>query len=286
MEPTVSNQEFLDAMGRAADMDSARIDKALIALEVIDDPTPSLLVAHHVMRRVQKTRGYETRNVALAFNRPVAVGDMGQLGPDGEVRKTYYTATELAALAPLTPEADETEDGFLARVRALFNEWRNHPGAEVVEAADPGPVSVHVDATDWKPRFSKAVDEARFTLGPMYVPDFTDAHGEWTDAAELQQAAWDYVRTGDRRIRLQHDVDTVAGEWVELMTWPYPVTVPMLDADGTPTPVEFPPNTVFLGVVWEPWAWALVKAGKLRGYSIGGMAQRVEVDLSVEGMPA
>jgi hypothetical protein len=34
-----------------------------------------------------------------------------------------------------------------------------------------------------------------------------------------------------------------------------------------------------MGVVWEPWAWDLVKAGKLRGYSIGGMAQRMEADL-------
>lgn len=129
---------------------------------------------------------------------------------------------------------------------------------------------------------SKAVGEDMFTLGPMYIPDRLDAHAEWTSADELQKAVWDYVRTGDRRIRLQHDRDEVAGEWVEVMTWPYQVDVPMmksLDEDATHEPATFPANTVFLGVKWKPWAWELVKKGKIRGYSIGGKAERLYVDL-------
>lgn len=126
---------------------------------------------------------------------------------------------------------------------------------------------------------SKAVDEQRYTLGPMYVPDRVDAHGEWTDSSELQKSVWDYVRKGDRRIRLQHDRDVVAGEWVEVMAWPYEVTIPMQKSDGTMQDMTFPKDTVFLGVQWEPWAWAMVKEGKLRGYSVGGRAQRIEVDL-------
>jgi hypothetical protein len=130
---------------------------------------------------------------------------------------------------------------------------------------------------------SKAVTEEMFTLGPMYIPDTLDAHSEWTSADELQKAVWDYVKGGDRRIRLQHDRDEVAGEWVEVMTWPYEVQVPMMrkDVSGNDThdPVMFPANTVFLGVKWKPWAWELVKAGKIRGYSIGGRAERLFVDL-------
>lgn len=126
---------------------------------------------------------------------------------------------------------------------------------------------------------TKAVNENRYTLGPMYVPDRLDAHGEWTDSAELQKSVWDYVRKGDRRIRLQHNRDVVAGEFVEVMAWPHEIAVPMQKADGTQEDVTFPANTVFLGVVWEPWAWEMVKAGDLRGYSIGGRAQRLEVDL-------
>lgn len=129
---------------------------------------------------------------------------------------------------------------------------------------------------------SKAVEEQRFTLGPMYIPNRKDAHAEWTDPDELQAAVWDYVKKGDRSIRLQHDRDTVAGEWVEVMSWPFEVEAPLVLKNGGAQTVKFPPDTVFLGVRWEPWAWELVKADKLRGYSIGGKAQRLLVDLPDE----
>ena len=134
---------------------------------------------------------------------------------------------------------------------------------------------------------SKSAEERRYTLGPMYVPDRIDAHNEWTDSLELQKSVWDYVRNGDRRIRLQHDKEVVAGEWVEVMAWPYEVSVPMQKADGSSAQITFPQDTVFLGVIWEPWAWEMVKVGKLRGYSVGGRAQRLEVDLPVskDAMP-
>jgi len=126
---------------------------------------------------------------------------------------------------------------------------------------------------------SKSVEERQFTLGPMYVPNTMDAHDEWTDDEELQQAVWKYVQSGDRRIRLQHDRDVVAGEWVEIMTLPYPTQVPMMKANGTTEPIDFPKNTVFLGVIWNDWAWDKIKKGEIRGYSIGGRAERMYVDL-------
>ena len=129
---------------------------------------------------------------------------------------------------------------------------------------------------------SKAEDAKRYTLGAMYIPDRLDAHGEWTDAEELQRAVWDYVRSNDRRIRLQHNRDVVAGEWVEVMSFPYSLTVPITTPEGTETEHTYPPNTVFLGVIWEPWAWQLVTDGKIRGYSIGGKAERLYVDIDVE----
>lgn len=126
--------------------------------------------------------------------------------------------------------------------------------------------------------------EKRFTLGPLYVPDFMDAHGEWTDAEELQSGVWHWVRSGDRRIFLQHDRDVEAGEWVEVMTMPQEWTVQMMDAKGNPIgEVTYPPNTTFLGVVWNEEAWEMVKAGQLRGYSIGGFSDRMLADLPVNG---
>jgi hypothetical protein len=132
--------------------------------------------------------------------------------------------------------------------------------------------------------FLKKQAEKRFTLGPLYVPDFMDAHGEWTDADELQPAVWEWVRSGDRRIFLQHDRDIEAGEWVEVMTMPQAWTVEMMDANGEPIgEVTYPPNTTFLGVVWNEEAWEMIKAGQLRGYSIGGFSDRVLADLPYNG---
>jgi len=132
--------------------------------------------------------------------------------------------------------------------------------------------------------FLKKQAEKRFTLGPLYVPDFMDAHGEWTDADELQPAVWEWVRSGDRRIFLQHDRDIEAGEWVEVMTMPQSWTVEMMDANGEAIgEVTYPPNTTFLGVIWNEEAWEMIKAGQLRGYSIGGFSDRVLADLPYNG---
>jgi hypothetical protein len=139
-------------------------------------------------------------------------------------------------------------------------------------------------------RMEKAVTldtmaEERFTLAPWYIPNKYDAHEEWTDPEELQKALWDYVRSGDRAIRLQHNRDVVAGEWVEAMTMPFPVTMPMKKSDGRVDHVEYPAGTVFLGVKWDEWAWDMVKAGEITGYSIGGSAERIEVGLDHALLP-
>lgn len=137
-------------------------------------------------------------------------------------------------------------------------------------------------ATAYLPDLTKAVGAVaadRYTLGPWYVPNQIDAHGEWADPDSLQKALWGYVESGDRDIRLQHDRSIVAGKWVEAMSWPFEVEVPLTKADGTVTKYKYPAGTPFLGVQWEEWAWNLVEKGELRGYSIGGRSERVLVDL-------
>ncbi len=124
---------------------------------------------------------------------------------------------------------------------------------------------------------SKAA-EYRYTLGPAYVPNMEDAHGEFTDEVTLQKAMWDWVRKGDRTIYLQHS-DKPAGEMVEMLTWPFPIEADLQVPNQGVTKFMFPADTPFLGVIWEPWAWDMVKAGELRGYSIGGGANRVEADI-------
>jgi predicted ABC-type ATPase len=175
---------------------------------------------------------------------------------------------------PTTVE-DSMSKSILSKIKELLNKVGEPSLAGGV--AEGGTATISGSITS----LYKA-DEKRFTLGPWYIPDKKDAHGEWTDTSELQNALWNYVKAGDRRIRLQHNKSVVAGEWVEAMTWPYPVTVPMTKADGTSEDVTYPAGTVFMGTQWEPWAWELVKKGKLTGYSIGGKAERMLVDLPDE----
>jgi hypothetical protein len=132
-------------------------------------------------------------------------------------------------------------------------------------------------------RFLRKDAYQRFTLGPLYVPDFMDAHGEWTDSTELQQAVWEWVKAGDRTIYLQHDRDVRAGEWVEVMTMPQPWTVDMLNGAGESIgKITYPTGTVFLGVIWDEEPWQQILNGELRGYSIGGFSDRVLADLPEE----
>jgi hypothetical protein len=179
------------------------------------------------------------------------------------------------SIVPMTEEASALWDKMIKEVAEVRAEGYGleipfeMPDVEIIESTT-GLAKFEV---------SKALDEKQFTLGPMYIPNQLDAHNEWTDDSELQQAVWKYVQSGDRRIRLQHNRDVVAGQWVEIMTLPYQTQVPMLKADGTTQPINFPQNTVFLGVIWEDWAWDKIKKGEIRGYSIGGRAERMYVDL-------
>jgi len=125
----------------------------------------------------------------------------------------------------------------------------------------------------------KQASVERFTLAPWYIPNKYDAQNEWTDAKELQKALWDYVKSGDRDIRLQHQKDIKAGEWVEAMTLPYEWTTPIKKANGSNGSITYPAGTVLLGVIWEPWAWEMVKNGEITGFSIGGSAERLDLEI-------
>lgn len=124
----------------------------------------------------------------------------------------------------------------------------------------------------------KARTEDRYTLGPVYMPDTLDAHGEWATAGDLEKASWDFFKAEDHNIYLQHS-DKRAGELVALMPWPHEVEATMQKSiDGVTKSVSttFPAGTVYAGVLWEPWAWEDVKKGKITGFSMGGWARRLE----------
>ena len=131
---------------------------------------------------------------------------------------------------------------------------------------------------------TKAVEEKRFTYGPLYAPDRIDAHGEYIESDVLQSAVWDYVRQSageGRRLKLQHGLHPgtealTIGEWVEITAWPYETEV-TITVPGTSEvkKVKLPADTIYMGVVWDEEVWPLVKSGKIAGLSMGGKAVRV-----------
>jgi len=123
--------------------------------------------------------------------------------------------------------------------------------------------------------------EDRFSLAPVYVPWLEDSDGEMIADDDLQKSLWEWVKKGDRTIFLQHS-EKAAGEMVELLTWPFEIETSLDVPNQGVTKYAFPANTPFMGVIWEEWAWDLVKSGELRGYSIGGRAQRMEVEIPNE----
>lgn len=130
---------------------------------------------------------------------------------------------------------------------------------------------------------AKQDDSLRYTLGPLYMPDTLDAHSEFVDGPTLQNAAWDYVRSavanGSNIIFDQH-TDSPAGEWVELMTWPYEHTTEVLIPGEGLVQRTFPAGTVYQGVVWNDTVWKQVLNGEKRGLSMGGSAIREPVTVA------
>lgn len=135
---------------------------------------------------------------------------------------------------------------------------------------------------------TKTQPEDRYTFGVLYVPGARDSDNEYAEADDLQKAVWQYVRKGERRIRDTHTNQTI-GEMVEIVSWPLEVVVPVTgygkSSGEEVKKYKLPANTVFAGVIWDDDAWTEVKRGRLRGYSLGGRAIRLQDAMSDEALP-
>lgn len=132
----------------------------------------------------------------------------------------------------------------------------------------------------------KSDEEKRYTFGPLYVASppgsaLLDAHGDYATAEDIQEAVWGYVAKGDLALRDQHTA-ALAGQVVEVVCWPWDVTVPVTKADGSAgfEVKTFPAGTAFMGAVWTEKGWGEVKAGLKTGWSLGGSAVRTETEVS------
>lgn len=183
------------------------------------------------------------------------------------------------------------EDGskFLVRDRAKGDFKKDAEGHDMENFSE--------DAAEYG--ITKSDGEKRRTMGPLYMPNVVDAHGEFVTSQELEDAAAEFVRKGKFSIRHQHRPGTVIGEVIGVMAWPYETEVELLlpatvaktmstgdfgGAGQAPLSVDqglsrvkrkLPAGTVYATVEWTPQAWPLVKSGKIGGFSMGGRAVRV-----------
>lgn len=250
----------------------------------------------------------------LAMNTPELYGTIGGTGrfPQGDGTDAFWVGVQVDALAQIQQDlvGSLTAAGITVAAHPTFT-----PHITVMEipstAPDPavtfGTTSInfhHIaayfggqcikfdlqDGMDepvqqspgWAPQvINKSLEtreEERYTLGPWYVPDLVDAHGDWTDVPEVQKSFRNYLQKDDHDIRLQHNRDVVAGRWVDGICWPTEYRTTLTKADGTQTEHVFPAGTPFLGVEWSEDVWPLVKAGKISGYSIGGSSRMMEIE--------
>lgn len=114
----------------------------------------------------------------------------------------------------------------------------------------------------------KADNEEQYLLGPVLVPESEDTQGDIVSAAEIRRAAHRFLEFY-QDIRLQHQRST---------------TVKVVESFIAPHDLQLGVETVkagtwLLGVhVTDDGIWQQVKSGKLTGFSIGGFAQRVEIE--------
>lgn len=270
MSATIDRASLAKRLRKA--LDDRRAEKSLMGKRTADETRE--LLRHAVVARVGRADG--TWSYVRDFSDTELVYEVsGDMTP----AKSYVASYVIDALTDAVFLGDGTE----VDVETVYEPKNSVPffgagsglfGSTVAKAV-AGPVM-------------KSDEAKRYTFAPMYPASpespeaaHLDAHGDFATADDLQGAVWDYVRKGDRAIRRQHTDGTVVGECVEIVSWPFATTMPMTCADGSTVTKEYEAGTVFLGAVWTPEAWPDVVSGKLSGYSLGGSAVRVDVE--VEG---
>lgn len=109
----------------------------------------------------------------------------------------------------------------------------------------------------------------RYTLGVAYAPNHpdvavaADGRRDMISPEELEEAAWRFM--AHRDVGIEHRPGPKAGTVVESYIYRGPKWV-------VSDRLTVVPGTWLVGIVWEPWAWADVQAGRIRGLSPQGSA--------------
>lgn len=119
----------------------------------------------------------------------------------------------------------------------------------------------------------KGEDEAqKLVYGVVYEPEVLDAHGDFMNAAEIEKAAHTFM-TEYRQIDKQHNFTAGAGELVESYVAPADMTV----NEQVITKGSWVIVTKATDEIWEA-----IEKGDITGYSMGGVAEVVEIEKQEE----
>jgi hypothetical protein len=176
----------------------------------------------------------------------------------------------------------EDEAGLLAKHVEAIPATREERDAWLVKALDG-------DRADRQARLRPIAkdDTQRYTLGVAYPHSELDSHGDFTDETELEQAAWNFMRVGDRegrgrrrhrpRGRHRRRAQVVESYIYRGPDWTIDV------GDGETVVVKA--GDWMVGAIWTEEAWPRIEKGELTGWSIQGMAL-IDSDATLEDAEA
>ncbi|HEY3285005.1 MAG TPA: XkdF-like putative serine protease domain-containing protein [Armatimonadota bacterium] len=99
-------------------------------------------------------------------------------------------------------------------------------------------------------------------MGEVLVPGLVDAHGDHVSAETVEAAAHRFMVEARTVGEMHRDFDRIGA-----------VVESFIARPGDP---DFTPGAWVLGVRCTPEVWRRVESGELRGFSIGGMARRLD----------
>jgi hypothetical protein len=117
-------------------------------------------------------------------------------------------------------------------------------------------------------------DTQQYTLGVAYPHSEVDSHGDFTDEDELEQAAWNFMRSvvakGEGGVGTDHaDGTDDAAQVVESYIYRGPEWTVDLGEDET---VVVKSGDWMVGAIWTDEAWERIEKDEITGWSIQGLA--------------